>query len=599
MFEMIGKDESEAELQAVAAAAVASGVEEAGVEASGIACAGVDGDERTLRFIELGQRYFATVEQEAPNTLGLHGGFWDYGAQIAFSYEPDIEDITERGAHTDKEIDWLNWAMMMQSVMPLPLYFASLVALETFLILGAKGMPMPLVLFLMFCSAIATVLIGIAIIAVQLKKFDFRAPIVSTVLPDQIIAASNGLIFRWLGTLSYSSWPLRWSEMALVYTERTKSGDTQLCIRDKRGGVLRLRESHFGTPAEFAALKEIISRRASLAARQRSSALLAQPEQRFKFVYVFLWLMELLCRKSEGKAAIVEGTSLKNGKYKIVQRLGRDAYSTLYLADIVGDVNVSNCTLIGKGDDGGQLAVPRVIIREFSIPEIRNPLKLIRLLEQLEESSRGRTSVSGRGIAYWLEHFVEGRKLFVVLERVEGESIYDHVARSGALSEMRAVELGIELAEVVGSMHYRPVFSISTGRPEITPLVHGRLEPRILIIDEQKRLRIRECTQLANVFKGKNETVFGDKRYLAPEQLSGQPTVQSDIYAIGKCLQYMVTGKQPEPLSQACPRQVNGKLSSKIDAIVKKATAVNVWERYSDVEELIADLRDLRGEEHC
>lgn len=594
---------------------------------------GDENDAQVQRFVELAQRYFATVETEAPSKelIAIQG--IEIGPQLAFSYEPDlgaaaardrarrmqdqetlIEDcdassaegvmaqaVRERQARAPltSEIDALNRECFFQALMPIPIYCGLLMGLELWLICvsRAAGNGMLLLFGLVTLISSMTVLF-LALFSSQLKKFDIKCPILSSVLPDQVIVSTNGIILRWLGFLSFSSWPLLWDEMALVYVEGTEVGERLLCIRNKRGGVLRLREDAFGTPEEFIALKEIISQRAALAVKQRSSALLAQPEQRLQISYVVTWFWQLIFnRQYDGAPDSANAGDLLHGKYRIVESLGNDGISNLYLAEVEDRSAAAHCVLIETaGDKGHKLDIPQVMVREYYIPRVLNPWKLMGLLTQIEESSRGRTLVSGRGLAYWIDHFIVGPKFYAVFERVNGTSLATIISEGGPMAEGQALEFGTELAEIVSCMHNRMVLDMRSGKHELRPLVHGRISPPFLVRDQQKRVRITECPQMTEIFCGRHHTILGDKRYLAPEQLWGTATVQSDVYAIGRCLHFVLKGAHPEPFKQSIlPEEA---ASEKMRAIIEKATNLNVWERYSDVDDLVSDLRALRGEEH-
>jgi serine/threonine protein kinase len=89
------------------------------------------------------------------------------------------------------------------------------------------------------------------------------------------------------------------------------------------------------------------------------------------------------------------------------------------------------------------------------------------------------------------------------------------------------------------------------------------------------------------------KTVVGKHSYIPPEQFRGKAVPQSDIYSLGATLSYLLTGKDPEPITQAHPRETNGAVSEELDSIIAKSTALGLSTRYQTCQELKTDLISL------
>ena len=124
----------------------------------------------------------------------------------------------------------------------------------------------------------------------------------------------------------------------------------------------------------------------------------------------------------------------------------------------------------------------------------------------------------------------------VWMELVEGKTLDDEVRNGPNFDEHAAAEVGIALCEALEAVH---AAGIVHGDIKAQNVVRGT-DGRIVLMDfGAARLRdpaAREST----------DTRAGTPQYMARELFDGsEPTVQSDIYALGVLLFYLVTGKYP------------------------------------------------------
>ena len=132
---------------------------------------------------------------------------------------------------------------------------------------------------------------------------------------------------------------------------------------------------------------------------------------------------------------------------------------------------------------------------------------------------------------------------YVVMELLEGESL-DQLLAHERLSWRRAVEIGAAIADGLSAAHARGV-------------VHRDLKPGNVFVTHDGRVKILDFG-LARQSREANEsdetagpsetvpgTVLGTAGYMAPEQVSAEPTdARSDIFSFG-CVLYEMLGGRP------------------------------------------------------
>jgi serine/threonine protein kinase len=88
-------------------------------------------------------------------------------------------------------------------------------------------------------------------------------------------------------------------------------------------------------------------------------------------------------------------------------------------------------------------------------------------------------------------------------------------------------------------------------------------------------------------------TLIGKQSYMAPEQLRGKATCQSDIYAFGACLFFLLTGWDPLPLAACHPATVLPEIPQELDDLIASMTAQEQTSRTADFSEVIARLANI------
>lgn len=164
-----------------------------------------------------------------------------------------------------------------------------------------------------------------------------------------------------------------------------------------------------------------------------------------------------------------------------------------------------------------------------------------------------------------------------MLEHIDGSSLRDAVQSQGALSNEQTYDLALQMCDILKVLH-------------VNGVVHRDFTPDNLILNSKGKLKLIDFNVAQQLQGGATGTIVGKHAYLPPEQLRGKATSQSDLYAFGATLFYLLTGRDPEPISQSTPREINDQIDSTLNDIVKRSTALQTANRFQSAEQIEAQL---------
>jgi serine/threonine protein kinase len=219
-------------------------------------------------------------------------------------------------------------------------------------------------------------------------------------------------------------------------------------------------------------------------------------------------------------------------------------------------------------------------------------------LKALAARIEGSPRVRSEFVERVYEHGRVGELFFVVLERVEGESLEERVERDGGLPSSVVAEVVVAVAHGLHDLHERD-------------RVHGQLCPRNLLLTPDGHVKV---VGVGQGYKAQQPAVLvglegADPDYVAPERIDGRAAgPASDIYALGHVLYYLLCGRAPFAgnsavatmichLSEPLPdlkRQVDG-LSVGLETILGKMTGKTLDLRYRTAQQLLDDLQIYRA----
>jgi tRNA A-37 threonylcarbamoyl transferase component Bud32 len=282
--------------------------------------------------------------------------------------------------------------------------------------------------------------------------------------------------------------------------------------------------------------------------------------------YTDLWDDELQRRFCPTAYVPLEpGRVIRNNTIKVVNHLASGGLSALYL-----------CQLNGK-----QL----VVLKEATIPQHGAENLKEKAREMFEREAMLLLKLDNPGIVHVLDSFCEGDRNYLLLEYINGTDLRQLVRQRGPQKEVDVLEWAIQIATSLKYLHERE-----------QPIIHRDLTPDNLVLRNDGQVMLVDFGA-ANEFIGTATGTFvGKHSFIAPEQFRGKATVQSDIYAFGCTLFFLLIGEEPEALSQSNPKEHLPSVSEDLSELVQSCTQLEASDRYKTVAQLLPVLRRLAAQ---
>lgn len=211
---------------------------------------------------------------------------------------------------------------------------------------------------------------------------------------------------------------------------------------------------------------------------------------------------------------------LKSAGYQLIREIGEGANGKTYL---------------GKNKRTGEVVAIKAL--KFS-DELKN-------YELFEREAKTLKQIQTPGVPKFFEYITDGQKFrdcWLVQEYIEGKSLQDLMDQGVHFTENEVLEIMRHTANIITELQtrYSP------------PIIHRDIKPSNIMVefDEAshaiKQVHLIDFGSVANPQRRSgSSTVAGTVGYMAPEQLMGDCTTQSDYYSLGATALYLLTGVQP------------------------------------------------------
>ena len=288
--------------------------------------------------------------------------------------------------------------------------------------------------------------------------------------------------------------------------------------------------------------------------------------------YTEIWLEQFDgTRASQLLEPLPPDSVVGGGKYKIIQLLAAGGHAVTYKGKIMG-----------TDQPAKTIALKEIVLPVAGGAQIRK-----RALENVKREAELLQKLDHEQIVNCLDVFSEGHKAYICLDYIDGFSLRRLIAESGPMEEAGVLKLAGQMADILGYLH-----------SQSPPLLHRDFTPDNLILKPDGNLVLIDFNVAEQREGFETSTVVGKHSYIPPEQFRGKATIQSDIYALGCTLHWLLTAEDPEPITASHPGNIKQDVSEATDDLVARATAPDAQARFKTVGELLAhvSLADLEIE---
>jgi serine/threonine-protein kinase len=278
-----------------------------------------------------------------------------------------------------------------------------------------------------------------------------------------------------------------------------------------------------------------------------------------------------------------------DGRFRIIAPIARGGMGAVYKAEQapLGRL-VALKVLAPRGDDAGNTEFRRRFLLEASTSAKLTHPNTVRVFDY------GQT---------------EDGFFFIAMELLEGKTLKQMIAETGALDPARAIDVAKQVCRSLREAHRMGVIHRDI-KPGNVMLVDRGGEEAAKVLDFGLAKDV-SATGATDDDATQTGVFLGSPKYVSPEQVQGETIdARSDIYALGVVLYEMLSGhppfahEQPMQVLMAHVRDAPPKLAApegrepippQLENIVMRCLAKNADDRWPDMEALLIALKEWQG----
>ncbi|MBH8556279.1 protein kinase [Nostocaceae cyanobacterium CENA357] len=261
-------------------------------------------------------------------------------------------------------------------------------------------------------------------------------------------------------------------------------------------------------------------------------------------------------------------------QYQVLRILGQGGMGTTYLAWDAAGITTLHPQLLVLKQMNADMA------------------KIAKAQELFEREAHTLKSLNHSGIPRYYDFFVEGGKKYLAMELVHGQDLEKRIYATGPVTPRQAIAWMIQTCDILDYLHSKE-----------PPLIHRDIKPANLMVRNSDNhvvvLDFGAVKEIGTI----PGTRIGAEGYCAPEQERGQPLTQSDLYAIGPTLIFLLTGENPFKFYRQKGRNFRFDVASvptitpQLREIIDRVTEPLPRDRYQTAKELAIALGDCQSKQ--
>lgn len=259
-----------------------------------------------------------------------------------------------------------------------------------------------------------------------------------------------------------------------------------------------------------------------------------------------------------------------DGRYRILRKLGTGGMANVYLAE---------------DEELGRRVAIKMLDERHTQDE--------QFVERFRREAKNAAGLSHPNIVSIYDRGQSNGTYYIAMEYLEGKTLKELLVARGPTPIRVAVDYTRQILAALAFAHRHGI-------------VHRDIKPHNVIVAPDGRLKVTDFGIARSGTSQMTEagSIIGTAQYLSPEQARGAPvSPSSDLYSVGIVLYEMLTGLVPftgdTPLEIAMkhlstvpepPSHERPEVPHDLDSIVLRALAKRPEERYTEAEEMDADL---------
>ncbi|MGK7901196.1 MAG: protein kinase [Hormoscilla sp.] len=262
-------------------------------------------------------------------------------------------------------------------------------------------------------------------------------------------------------------------------------------------------------------------------------------------------------------------------QYQVLRTLGRGGMGTTYLAwnpDRVAAAQQHPTPI-------GTRPISLFVLKEMNADLVQNQ----KARELFAREADTLQKLDHPGIPQFFDSFIEDNKKYLAMELIHGQDLEKRVFQQGPCTLEQAVDWMAQTCDILSYLHNQKPKIIHR---DIKPanLLSRRVDDRIFLIDfgAVKEIGTPQGTRI------------GAEGYSAPEQNLGSPVIESDLYAIGPTLIFLLTSESPHKYYRKSHKNRPYRfeiediptITPQLRSVIEKVTAPKPRDRFRSAAEL-------------